>query len=111
MQPNSSPQPDSKKPRVCAKTGCGKPATHFAGLIIRHKSRPSAGMQTVLDLVLCPEHAKSVAVDDLVTDESWAHLCRGVVAAGKLAPTRRLTETFVQPIDEAPEVFRGRYEP
>lgn len=94
--------------RTCARIGCGNPATHMPGFIIHHKSAPKAGMQIVLGIVICAEHARTATVADFMTDQGWERICQGVEAIGKRRPTRRLTEIFVQPIQEAPGFFANR---
>lgn len=100
------------KPRVCAKTGCGRPATHFVGLLLRPPRRfGDAEIRTYIDMVLCPDCASTASVNDLVSDEGWAQIVEGIRRAGKMKPERGRTSSFSEPIDEGPDFFRDRYEP
>jgi hypothetical protein len=96
------------KPRVCSREGCGAKATHLAGLIL--KAAYGGGMQSLLDLPVCPGHARTLKVADVVSDAGWEQISATVEAAGKMPPLRGRTQIYTCPIDEAPAMFRDLYE-
>lgn len=97
-----------KRQRVCARSGCDRRAVYLAGLIVR-TGESDRGMQTVLDIPTCPACAKRLRIVDVLTDAGWDRIVAGM-AKLDLKPVRRLTRLFTCPIDEAPKVFRDRYE-
>lgn len=97
------------KPRICAKKDCGAKATHFAGVRLR-SSKNDPGMPCLMDFPLCQLHAHSLKVVDVISNEGWDQLASGNAAVAGKVPRRELTQVMVQPIDEAPIVFRERYE-
>lgn len=102
----------SLKPRRCSHEGCGDRATHIAGLLLRPpRSYGDGEMRVYIDLVLCPRHAEVASVKSLLSDDMWTRLSAGATGVGKVAPDRGRTGSFTEPIDEAPEQFRARYEP
>lgn len=96
-------------PRVCSMKGCDKAATHFAGLMLYAKH--GDGITSHLDLPVCPDHAHSLKVSDVISDSGWEKIVKSLRGLGKADPVRSKTEVFVVPIDEAPDIFRNRYEP
>lgn len=104
--------PTALKPRVCGYTGCGCRATQIVGLALRApRSYGDSECRSYLDLILCDDHAAAASVKSLVSDEGWKQISAALVSAGKVAPDRGRTSAFTEPIDQAPEIFRSRYEP
>lgn len=98
------------KPRVCAKTDCGKPATHLP--IIRVRAWPgSPCCDACLDLPLCKEHSEDLTLDDITTPEARRKVENSFIFAGRAKPDWRSSEVLAWPIDECPDAFRNRYVP
>lgn len=101
-----------KKPRICAKEGCGERATQMVLALLRPPRKFGDGeIHAFLDLVLCEDCAARASVKSVISDEGWSKLSAGVVAIGKVAPERGRTAVRCVPIDQAPDMFRERYEP
>lgn len=103
--------PEPLKPRVCGTVGCYALATHLAGIWLRpHRRHGNGQMPLLYDLPLCTDHAATLSLKGLVTDEAWARILRMMEAVGRSKPDRGRTAVFTMEIDKAPPQFRDRYE-
>lgn len=98
------------KPRVCARDGCGRPAT----TMVRLRLRPPREMgdheiEAFIDLVLCEDHGATASAAEVITDDGWANICAALARIGIHPPDRGRTAVDAIPIDRAPPHLRARY--
>jgi hypothetical protein len=77
---------------ACARKNCPNKGIWYPLLLLAHKSAPGQQATMCIDMMVCSEHKADMDLDALVTDTGWADICAGFRSAGKMAPTRGLTQ-------------------
>lgn len=77
---------------MCDRTGCRTVGTLRPIILISHRSCPDVVIRAQLTLKICRACSKLLVLGDLVDDASWASICAGFAKAGKILPTRELTD-------------------
>jgi hypothetical protein len=68
---------------------------------------PCDPIVSVWGIVVCPDH-RTFGVADIVTDEGWGRITRGIGAAGKVVPDRDRCEVVYVPLDGPDELRLAR---
>lgn len=75
---------------TCCRLGCEHPATWQPILILCHPNGEDT-CPAILWLGVCAICRPSLGVEDFISDEGWARIVEGMVAAGAAAPSRERT--------------------
>lgn len=67
---------------------------------LAHESAPDQPAKASMGLGVCDDHREDTVLEDLVNDEGWETICSTMSKAGKMVPTRALTELRWIPVWE-----------
>lgn len=82
-----------------ARSQCAGDGRWHPVLKVPARHHEHAPAKVVLGLFVCDEHKRSSTLEDYLTDEAWERISKGIVAAGRLEPERKLTTLSWEPVD------------
>ena len=76
---------------ACAVKNCPNEGRWYPVVKLAHRSMPSTTIDCCFNLRHCDSCKAQTGLDDILTDEGFDRLSRGLMAKGKAMPTRELT--------------------